>query len=106
MYRSRGWIVAAGLIAVAGCATDSSCGCRQGLLGRLTGHFRGSSECCPCPVAEDSCCDSGVVGSPYFGAPGGVEAFSPPAFDAFPAQPLPPTSQPMAKPVPYVPNGK
>jgi hypothetical protein len=110
MRQLRRGIVFAGLIALTGCATDWNCGCHRGLLGRLTGRSR-EVECCPCPMVDDPCCDNGFFGGPVMGAPEGVEVFSPPAFDAMPAQPLPtqplpPAAQPMAKPTPYSPNGK
>lgn len=101
MNQLRRWGVVAGVLILAGCASDSNCGGHHGLLGRLMGRSR-QAECCP--VVEDPCCDD-MMGGAFLGAES-VESYAPP-IDIVPVPP--PAAQPvspMAKPMPYTPNGK
>src|SRR5262249_60356077 len=98
----RRWGFVAGLLVLAGCASDSSCGRCHGLFSRLTGRSR-DVECCPCP--EDPCCD-GMMGGAYLG-PASIDSYAPSSFDIVPPPPATvQPSPPMAKPMPYTPNGK
>ena len=105
MIHLRRWGLVAGLVILSGCASDSGCGCGHGLFGRLMGRSR-QAECCP--VMEDPCCD-GMMGAPMVGGES-YESFAPPIGVAPPPPPPPPAaiqpSSPMAKPMPYTPNGR
>jgi hypothetical protein len=103
MSHLRRWGFAAGLLILAGCASDSSCGGHHGLFSRLTGRSR-EAECCPCPCPEDPCCD-GMMGGAYLG-PTSFESYAPPSIDIVPPPVTVQPSPAMAKPMPYTPSGK